>query len=165
MIYRKITKSKYTPVIKAFILLLIASLNSCMTYETKYLSPDEFRIAEDTSHVELQQIYTNSDSVITPSDYKTIEYRPNYKNLGDVFLISTIDTVLQKNTAAKSYVVKHANSILKLKDINKLKVEKSELDVANTLLLSAGIIAVSIPIILTLVFLSTFKGFGESILR
>jgi hypothetical protein len=165
MIYRTITKSKYTPVIKAFILLLIASLNSCMTYETKYLSPDEFRIAEDTSHVELQQIYTNSDSVITPSDYKTIEYHPNYKNFGDVFLISTIDTILQKNTAAKSYVVKYNGSLLKLKDINKLKVEKSELDVTTTLLLSAGIIAVSIALYVGLSFYLGMKGFGEAFRR
>jgi hypothetical protein len=142
MIYRKLTNRKFKPLINSLILLLVTSLNACMTVETKYYTPDEFRTTEDPENLDIKKIYTNNDSTVTIPDSKDITYHKNYKELGDIFIINSIDSILKKNTSANPYVLKSTNTIMKLKDIRSLRTDKTKVDVVPTILFATGIVAV-----------------------
>lgn len=150
--YSKITNLKYRPIVKALILLMIATLNSCMTYETKNLTPDEFVKANDTLNMEVRQIFTTADSAVTASEKNTLTYLSNYKDLGSVFLINSIDTLFRgdKNT----YTLKNSNTVLKLNEIVNIKVEKQKFDLTSTVLLSLGIAAASALAVLTIAIIA-----------
>jgi hypothetical protein len=140
MIYRNLTNRKFKPLINSLILLLITSLNACMTVETKYYTSEEFRITEDTEDLDIKMLYTKSDSTVTIPDSRDITYYKNYKELGDIFIIRSIDSILKKNTAPKSYKIR--NTIMKLTDISSLKADKLKINVVPTIFIGAGIVAV-----------------------
>ncbi len=152
MMYRKITNLKYRPVVKALIILLIATLNSCMTYEAKDFTPDEFIKAKDKLNLEVQQIYTNTDSIITAAENNTLTYLSSYKDLGSVFLINSIDTLFRGNT--KAYTLKNSNTVLKLNEIINIKAEKQKFDLTKTVLLSLGIVAASALIVFAITMIA-----------
>jgi hypothetical protein len=147
MIYSIILKPKYKNMLKVIVFTMIvafsATLYSCQTVYTLNYIPEKLRADEELNFLEAK---TKSGSTINLVGCN-VTYRENYKDSLNILLVKKIDTIFIKEPGPRAYKLKKSISEINLKDISYVKVERTRFNLANTILLCAGAILLTIVIV------------------
>jgi hypothetical protein len=165
MVYSNFTNSKFRVLVKAIAFLLIISLSSCMTVENRNYTPDEFRLEEFNEDLEIKNISTNTDTVFYKTNNDDIAYCRNYKDIGDIFLMSRIDSIIKNSEASNSFEMKKTNRVFKMGDIRNIGTSKSKINVLPTLVVGLVITAVLAAFVMTLALREMFSGMEKTITK
>lgn len=146
------TIPEFKKIIRVISVILIvvfsASFYSCQTYYTETYTPENMKQDEN---VTILEVTSKNDSTINLSDYNVM-YKENYKDSLSVLWFETIDTNLIKTEPRKEYKITEKINVINLKDISKLKVEKSKFSLEKTLLYG-GLFTLAIIVLGTVYFL------------
>ena len=160
MIYALILKPEYKKTLKIIVFIILvafsATLYSCQTVYTEYYTPEQLKTGEDVKYIEVK---TKSDSTINLSDYE-VTYYEKYKDTSNILLVEKDYTTITKGEGLlRTYRTKKILTEIYLRDIKKIKVEKTKENIDNTILwISAAFIAV--VVILIIAKRSVHLGYG-----
>ncbi|MFC2092709.1 hypothetical protein ACFLSV_02300 [Bacteroidota bacterium] len=145
MIFKIITNAKHRKEFKLLTYLLVFSfvltISGCTTTETQRVSANNISYKVD---YEIVNVIMKDGLLINLRD-KSARFEKEYDDKKNVIVYRQIDTV---RVTERSYKVYAKTNVIELDNVQEVTIEKSEIDVGLTILVTVGIIAVIAIIIL-----------------